>query len=180
MSFGLFILRVVIGVLFVGHGTQKLFGWFGGPGIDGAQGMFRSLGYRRSRTMAILAGTAEAGAGVLLVLGFLVPLAAAAIIGVMVNAIATVHSGNGPWVSDGGWEYNVVLITAATAFAFAGPGWASLDPAIGWGLAEPGWGAAAVIAGLLSAGVVLSMRETPAAAEAPAESELQDEERRAA
>ena len=180
MSFGLFILRVVIGVLFVGHGTQKLFGWFGGPGIDGAEGMFGSLGYRKPRTMAVLAGVAEAGAGVLLVLGFLVPLAAAAIIGVMVNAIATVHAGNGPWVSDGGWEYNLVLITAGTAFAFSGPGWAGLDPALGWGLAEPGWGVAAVVAGLVAAGITLALREKPAAAEAQADTEAQDQERRAA
>ena len=175
MSFGLFILRIVIGALFVGHGTQKLFGWFGGPGLDGAQGMFESLGYRRSRTMAVLAGAAEAGAGVLLVLGFLMPLAAAAIIGVMVNAIATVHAGNGPWVSDGGWEYNVVLITAATAFAFAGPGWAGLDPALGWGLAEPGWGIAAVVVGLVGGAAVLAMRQTSTAAEAPAETEEQEQ-----
>lgn len=180
MSFGLFLLRVVIGVLFVGHGTQKLFGWFGGPGVDGAQGMFDSLGYRRPRTMAILAGAAEAGAGVLLVLGFLIPLAAAAIIGVMINAIAAVHAGNGPWVSDGGWEYNAVLIAAATAFAFAGPGWAALDPAIGFGFAQPGWGLAAVVLGLVSAATVLATRETDATAEAPADTEARDQEQRAA
>lgn len=180
MSIGLFILRVVIGALFVGHGTQKLFGWFGGPGVEGAQGMFQSLGYRRPRTMAILAGAAEAGAGVLLVLGFLTPLAAAAIIGVMINAIAAVHAGNGPWVSDGGWEYNGVLIAAATTFAFAGPGWAGLDPALGWGLDEPGWGLVAVVVGLLSGGAVAALRDTSATAEASAETEAQDQERQVA
>lgn len=177
MAFGLFLLRVVIGALFVGHGTQKLFGWFGGPGLDGTRGMFRSLGYRKPGVVAILAGGAEAGAGVLLVLGLLTPLAAAAIIGVMVNAIVAVHAGNGPWVADGGWEYNVVLAAAATTFAFAGPGGAALDPALGLGLTQGGWGIAALLVGLGSAGVPLAMRETPAAT---AESEAPREEARAA
>lgn len=169
MAFGLFLLRVVIGALFVGHGTQKLFGWFGGPGIDGTRGMFRSLGYRRPRAMAILAGGAETGAGALLVLGLLTPLAAAAVIGLMVNAIVAVHAGNGPWVADGGWEYNAVLAAAATTFAFAGPGGFALDPALGLGMTQGGWGITTILVGLGSAGVVLAMRETtPAAAEAEA------------
>lgn len=174
MSFGLFLLRVVIGVLLVGHGTQKLLGWFRGPGIDGTRGMFRSLGYRKPRTMAIVAGVAEAGAGGLFVLGLLVPLAVAAVIGVMVNAIAAVHAGNGPWVGDGGWEYNVVLIVAATALAFAGPGWAAIDPALGLGLAEPGWGLAAVLVGFVSAGVALAMRDDPDAAGSAADTRAEE------
>lgn len=179
MAFGLFILRIVIGGLFVGHGTQKLFGWFDGPGLDGASGMFESLGYPRSRTMAVLAGTAEAGAGALLLLGWLTPLAAAAIIGVMINAIATVHASNGPWVSDGGWEYNAVLATAATTFAFAGPGAWSVDAGLGWDLSGAIWGITAVLLGLVSAGAILSVRQSaPAEEEAPAAPA--EEERRAA
>lgn len=160
MALGLFLLRVVIGALFVGHGTQKLFGWFDGPGVDGATGMFRSLGYPRARTMALLAGAAEAGGGLLLLLGWLTPLAAAAIIGVMVNAIATVHARNGPWVADGGWEYNLVLATAAATFAFAGPGAWSLDRALGWDLTGATWGITGVLLGLVGAGAILATRQT--------------------
>lgn len=178
MAFGLFILRFVIGALFVGHGTQKLFGWFDGPGPDGTSGMFRSLGYPRPRTMAVLAGTAEAGAGALLLLGWLTPFAAAAIIGVMVNAIAAVHAANGPWASDGGWEYNVVLATAATTFAFAGPGAWSLDAGLGWDLTGTVWGVTAVLLGLVSAGAILAVRQTTPVQEAPAAPA--EEERRAA
>ena len=178
MEFGLFILRVVIGAFFIGHGTQKLFGWFGGPGVEGASGMFDSLGYRRSRAMAVLAGGAEAGAGTLLLLGLLTPLAGAAIIGLMVNAIAAVHAGNGPWVANGGWEYNVVLATAGATFGFAGPGWAALDDAIGWELTGPGWGLVTVAVGLVAAGGVLASRDTTPAADVPAEE--QEEQRQAA
>lgn len=158
MAFGLFVLRIVIGALLVGHGTQKLFGWFGGPGIEGTRGMNQQLGYPQPRTMAWVAGGAEAGAGVLLVLGWLTPLAAAAIIGVMINAVGAVHAGNGPWVSDGGWEYNAVLIAAATAFAFGGPGSFALDSGFGWDLAGPLYGLGAILLGVVTGGAVLSVR----------------------
>lgn len=165
MAVGLLLLRLVIGVLFVGHGTQKLFGWFDGPGVDGTTGMFRSLGYPRARTMALVAGAAEAGAGVLLVLGFLTPLAAAAIIAVMINAVAAVHRGNGAWASGGGWEYNLVLATAAAMFAFAGPGAASVDVGSGWDLHGPFWGFGAILLGIVAAGGVLATRQgTPVTA----------------
>src|SRR5205807_2043288 len=83
MNIGLFILRVVVGALFFGHGAQKLFGWFRGYGLEGTGGFMHSLGYRPGRRMAMLAGIAEAGGGTLLILGVLTPLAAAASIGVM-------------------------------------------------------------------------------------------------
>jgi putative oxidoreductase len=85
LDLGLFSLRVAVGALFVGHGTQKLFGWFGGRGPRATGDMMRNLGYRPHLEMAILAGLTEAGAGTLLVVGFLTPLAAAAIIGVMIK-----------------------------------------------------------------------------------------------
>lgn len=158
MEFGLFVLRLVIGALLFGHGMQKLAGWFGGPGIDGTRDMNRSLGYPQPRTMAWAAGVAETGAGVLLVLGWFTPLAAAAIIGVMINAIGAVHADNGPWVSNGGWEYNAVLIAAATTFAFSGPGMFSLDNGLGWDLAGPLYGFGAVLLGIVAGGGVLAIR----------------------
>lgn len=167
MAFGLLVLRLVVGALFVGHGTQKLFGWFDGPGIEGTRGMYRQLGYPQPRAMAWVAGAAEAGAGGLLVLGWLTPLAAAAVIGVMVNAIGAVHAGNGPWVTDGGWEYNAVLIAAATTFAFTGPGLLALDNGLGWDLAGPLYGLVAVLLGVVAGGGVLAVRrDAPVLSEA--------------
>ena len=77
MKLGLTLLRVVIGALFFGHGTQKLFGWFGGHGIEGTAGFFESLGLKPGRRHATAAGAAEAGGGALVALGFLTPAAAA-------------------------------------------------------------------------------------------------------
>src|SRR3982751_2357225 len=117
-----FVLRALIGGLFIGHGTQKLFGWFGGHGIAGTGGFFESLGYRPGKPHATLAGLTEAGGGLLLALGLFTPLAAAALIGVMVNAIGAVHWPNGLWVTEGGVEYPLVLAAVACALAFTGPG----------------------------------------------------------
>jgi putative oxidoreductase len=173
MNLGLVILRVVVGALFFGHGTQKLFGWFEGHGPDGTGGFFESLGYRPGRDMAILAGVTETGAGMLLVLGLATPLAAAMIIGVMINATMAVHAPKGVWNSDGGYELPLVYSAAAATLAFVGPGSWSVDKAIGpfqgvlWGLAAIGLG---VIVGF----IVHSMRREEAALE---EAE-QPEERR--
>jgi putative oxidoreductase len=131
MKFGLTVLRAVIGALFFGHGTQKLYGWFGGHGPDGTGQFFESLGLRPGRKHAMAAGAAEAGGGAALALGLLTPAAAAALIGVMSQAIRTVHLKNGPWVTDGGYEYNLALIAALVALADVGPGDVSLDHAMG-------------------------------------------------
>lgn len=169
MEFGLLLLRVVIGALFVGHGAQK-FGWFDGPGVDGVSGMFDSLGYRQPRRMAIAAGAAEAGAGALLVLGLFTPFAAAAVIGIMLNAIVAVHLSNGLWAAEGGYEYNLVLITGAAALAFSGPGPLAVDGALPVGLAGPVWGLLALVLGLAAGAGVLSLRTNlEAAQEEPAE-----------
>jgi putative oxidoreductase len=120
-------LRVLIGGLFVGHGTQKLFGWFGGHGPEGTGGFFESLGLKPGKPAAIAAGVAEAGGGALLVTGVALPLAGAAITGTMTTAIQRVHAEKGPWSTDGGWEYNAVLIAATLAVVEdeCGPGWAA-------------------------------------------------------
>lgn len=131
MDIGVLLLRVVIGLFFAAHGAQKLFGWFDGHGLDGTGGFFHSLGYRPGKVFATIAGGTELGAGVLLVLGLFTPLAAAAIVGVMLNAAVAVHAKNGPWITNGGWEYTAILATCATAIAFIGPGVVSLDNAFG-------------------------------------------------
>ena len=86
MDGGLLILRVVVGAALVGHGTQKLFGWFGGHGRQGTGVFFELLGYRPGQLFAIIAGLSEAGGGAMLAIGFLTPLAGAAVVGVMLNA----------------------------------------------------------------------------------------------
>ena len=131
MKIGRLLLRLTVGGFFFGHGTQKLFGWFGGHGIDATANMFESLGMRPGRRNAVAAGVAEAAGGAALAAGFATPLAAGALTSVMLTAIHRVHLKNGPWVTGGGYEYNVVLIAAALALAEVGPGKLSLDHALG-------------------------------------------------
>ena len=132
MKLGLTVLRWIVGGLFFGHGTQKLFGWFGGHGLD-ATGQFfeNTLGLTPGRRHATAAGATEAGGGALVALGLLTPAAAAALIGVMSTAIEKVHLQKGPWINEGGYEYNLVLIAILVALADVGPGDLSLDRALG-------------------------------------------------
>jgi putative oxidoreductase len=117
MRIGRLILRVAVGGLFFGHGTQKLFGWFGGNGLDSTAQSFEALGLRPGRRNAIAAGVAEAGGGALLASGVATPLAASALTATMMTAIETVHAKNGPWLNKGGYEYNLVLIAAVLTLA---------------------------------------------------------------
>jgi putative oxidoreductase len=156
MDFTLCALRIVVGLLFVGHGSQKLLGVFGGPGIDATAATFERIGLRPGRLHATAAGCAELGGGLLLALGLLTPLAAATITAVMVTAIIAVHARNGLWNTEKGFEYNLVLIAAAFAIVGAGPGAWSLDSAIGLDLGGTGWALIALAAGLIgSIGTVL-------------------------
>jgi putative oxidoreductase len=184
METSMLILRLVLGLLFVGHGTQKLFGWFGGHGLEGTAGFMRSLGYRPGRDYAVAAGLTEAMAGLLLVVGLGTPFAAAALIGTMVNAIATVHGTKGLWITQGGYEYNAVIIAAATAIAMGGAGVLSFDEALGWELHGGWWALFALALGFGTAAVTLSKRnpeEATAGAEADLEAgEAVGQERRAA
>jgi putative oxidoreductase len=156
MDTGLLIARLVFGALLVGHGTQKLFGWFGGHGLDGTGGFFHSLGFRPGKPMAAVAGLSEAGGGLLLALGLLTPLAGAAVVGTLLVA-ASVHFDNGVWATKGGYETALLYGILAAAIAISGPGSVSLDRALGiddtWSV---GLGIAAIALGLLSGAAVIA------------------------
>jgi putative oxidoreductase len=149
VDIGRFLIRLLIGGFFIGHGTQKLFGWFGGGGPEGTGQFFESVGIRPGRRMAVAAGATEVTGGALLAAGLATPVAAASLIGVMLTAIKSVHWSKGPWVTSGGYEYNAVLVAVLFTLAERGPGWLSLDRALGtercgtrWALFALGAGAA--------------------------------------
>jgi putative oxidoreductase len=142
------VLRGTIGSLFVAHGTQKLFGWFDGPGLDGVTGMMDNLGLRPPRRHAWLVGLSETIGGALLTAGALTPVASAMLTGSMTTAIRKVHAAKGPWNTQGGYEYNAVLIAALAALADSGPGALSVDSARFPRMHGPAWALGAVAAGV--------------------------------
>ena len=127
MKLGRLLARLFIGGLFIGHGTQKWFGWFGGPGIEGTTGMMEKLGLAPAGANARAAAASETLGGVGIALGAFTPAAAAALIGTMVTAIRTVHLKNGFWSSGGGYEFNLTLIAALLLIVDGGPGPISVD-----------------------------------------------------
>jgi putative oxidoreductase len=164
MDLGLLILRLAVGLTMAAHGGQKLFGWFHGYGLAGTGGFFESLGFRPGRTHALLVGLSELVGGLLLALGLLTPLGSALVIAVMVGAIGSVHFPKGFFNSDGGFEYNLLIVVVATALAFTGPGVYSL--ASPEALAGGDWkaGVGALVLGLVLGGGALVMRRPPAPA----------------
>jgi len=163
------ILRASVGALFVGHGLQKLAGWFGGGGPEGTGQFFEQVGLRPGKETALATGAAEAGGGVLLALGLATPLASAMLSGVMVGAIRRIHWQNGPWSANGGYEYNLTILAALAALTETGPGPLSLDRALGIERRGPavafaafGAGAAAALAGETLAPLLAPPERTPA------------------
>ncbi|MGA2454764.1 MAG: DoxX family protein [Solirubrobacteraceae bacterium] len=151
MKIGRLLLRLSVGGFFIGHGTQKLFGWFDGHGLEATAKSFEQLGLRPGKANAIAAGAAEAGGGALLAAGLATPLAASVLTATMLTAIETVHGKNGPWLNKGGYEYNVVLIAAALLLVEAGPGGLSLDAVRGRERSGSRWALAALLTGALGA-----------------------------
>ena len=168
MDTGLLVLRIVVGLLLVGHGAQKLFGWFGGAGLPGTAGFFRSVGYWPPRLMAGFAGGAELIGGLSLAAGFLTPLAAAAIIGTMLNVGVGVHRRNGLWAADNGYEYPLVLGAVAAGLGFTGAGAASVDAWLGIGAGGAEAGVFAVGLGLVVGAAVLVSRTAALSEAGPA------------
>jgi putative oxidoreductase len=159
MSYGILLLRLVVGIAFVGHGTQKLFGWFGGHGPKGTGGFFASQGYRAPVLMAVAAGLSETVGGALLALGFATPLAGALLATVMINAIASVTFKKGFML---GSELEIAYLTVAVALAATGPRRFSIDRAIGWddNLSGAWWGVAALGVALVLSFLTLTLGRT--------------------
>jgi putative oxidoreductase len=159
MSFGIAILRAVIGGLFIGHGLQKLLGKFGGHGLEGTAGWMESVDMRPGKVQATAAGLAETGGGALLVAGAMTPAAASALTGSMTVAIAKVHGANGPWSQNGGYEFPLVMTAALFAITASGPGALSVDRRT-WGTP---WAIAALGSGVAAGyGMMELSKRTPA------------------
>ncbi|WP_447003905.1 DoxX family protein [Saccharothrix isguenensis] len=127
---GLLVLRLVLGGAFVMHGSQKVFGLFGGPGIDGFTATLQSIGFREPRILAWVTGVTELGGGVLLALGLFTPLAAAGVLGVMINVLALKYKGG--FFAPNGVELEAAYAAMAFGLLFAGPGRASVDNNRSW------------------------------------------------
>jgi putative oxidoreductase len=132
MDLGLLLLRLALAVILYMHATQKLFGWFSGPGLDRAGGLFESLGQRPGRRMAMLAVACELSGSALVALGLITPLGAAILAGTMMVAGGSLTLTKGKvWNAAGGGEYPLVLAAFAIVLGFAGPGRWSIDNALG-------------------------------------------------
>jgi len=159
---GLFLLRVLVGVTFSLHGFQKLFGWFGGGGLSGTAGWFRSLGFGDGRAAALMAGGGEIAGGLGLALGLLTPLAALAMIGTMTTAALVNRAEHGFWSVSKGWELNGYLIVVAASVAITGPGAYSLDALLGIdGWSGPEVGLVVTVVGVLLGWLRWATRTTP-------------------
>ncbi|KOP65244.1 oxidoreductase [Bacillus sp. FJAT-18019] len=130
IDIGLLILRLVVGLSFMAHGAQKLFGWFGGYGPKGTGGWMESIGIKPGVAVAVLSGLMELVGGLLFAAGFLTVLGAALITLTMLGAIVKVHGQNGYWATANGYEYNLLLIAVSVAVALTGAGAYSLDAVI--------------------------------------------------
>ena len=163
MDTGLLIARTVVGLLLAAHGTQKLFGWFGGYGLAGTGAFFEQLGFRPGRFFAAAAGAAEVAAGLLVAFGLLGPLGPALIVSVMLVAMATVHWQHGVFAQNNGIEVPLLYAVAAVALALTGFGAFSLDAMLGltWST-EVAW--TAIVLGALGGAANLAIRKTDAEA----------------
>ncbi|WP_449599192.1 DoxX family protein [Paenibacillus sp. Marseille-Q9583] len=130
ISAGILLMRLVIGIAFIGHGAQKLFGWFGGYGPKGTGGWMESIGIKPGVTMAVLAGILELAGGFMFAAGLLTPVAAVLIAATMLGAIIKVHAPNGFWSTANGIEFPLTVLVVAVGIALTGPGSISLDALI--------------------------------------------------
>lgn len=123
------VIRVPLGIILMAHGAQKLFGWFGGYGLEGTGQWLASVGFEPGYVMALLAGSAEFFGGLALILGLLTRPAAIVTAFTMLMAM-TVHIGNGLFVSNNGYEFALILLAASVSLAISGAGKLSVDSVI--------------------------------------------------
>ncbi|MFE2105272.1 DoxX family protein [Kitasatospora sp. NPDC059463] len=154
---GLLALRGALGGVLIAHGTQKLFGWFGGGGLEGTAQAMEAMGFHPPRQSALAAGLGEAGGGALLVAGLATPAAGAVVAGTMAGAVA-VHAPSGFFAMSGGYEYPAFLGAAGLAVGLAGPGRYSLDHLSGHAFNRPWVGVLAFAASAAGAGAVVARR----------------------
>jgi putative oxidoreductase len=161
MDQALLLLRLVFGLIMAAHGSQKLFGWFGGYGLAGTGGFFEGLGFRPGKLFAFAAGLSEFGGGLLIALGLLGPVGPALVLAVMVVAAVTVHLHNGFFVTTNGIELTLLYAAAAVAIALGGPGRFSIDALLGlhWSTLIV-WGV--LFAGLAGGLANVALRHAPA------------------
>lgn len=164
-ALGLLLLRVVIGLTLAAHGAQKVFGWWGGPGMQGWTQVVTRLRMRPAALWAWVAALSELGGGLLLAFGLLSPLGNLAIAGAMFVAVATVHWPNGFWNTQRGYEFNLSLLASVAALALIGPGTYSVDQAIGIRLPEPLTMIIGTIALIAGVGATLASRSPKAETE---------------
>jgi putative oxidoreductase len=164
IAWALLIIRVIAGVALLGHGTQKLFGWFGGPGYAKLEQGFKAKGYRPVQLWTALVILGEVGGGLSLVFGFLTPLGAAGAVGAMVMAIST-HWGKGYFGSKGGFEYPLALLAMSVAVGIAGAGDISLDHLFGTTLPALVFFILALAALIVDAIGILMTRPSPSASQ---------------
>ncbi len=163
VSVAFLVVRLILGLGLMAHGSQKLFGWFGGPGLAGTGGFFEGLGFRPGKLFALMAGLGETIGGLLTVLGLGGALGPVLIITVMLVAIVSVHIDKGFFTQNGGWELPATNIAVAIAIAFGGNGLYSLDNAFGLDfLTDPVQIWYAVVAAAIAAALtLLARRRTP-------------------
>ena len=162
MDIALLLLRLTVGLTLAAHSTQKLFGWFGGPGLSATGQFFTVLGFPPGRRHALMAALGETVSGALLAVGLATPAAVAIVVSVMLVAVVTIHLGKGFFAQNGGYECPLVLAVAALTFAFTGPGSFSIDALVGLERSGTFWGTAALLAGLVGGGVaLLEWRKAP-------------------
>jgi putative oxidoreductase len=156
LAISLFILQLGVGLTFAAHGAQKVFGWWGGPGLAGWEGAMQHMGFRPARLFALTSALIELVGGLLLAVGFLTPLVAAILVAHAVVIIGQVHWSNGFFSTRSGFEFPLLLGIAAAAVGLAAPAPISVDAAIGFAI-EPAARLVLVIAGLVVGLVTLSI-----------------------